>query len=352
MGTFDENCRQTFFTYHNKEGVLGNESDTAGTPLHAFMQEWKNDEDYMMGNTSGSTGTPKPIRLSKKAMIASAKLTNQYFKLQPGNTILLCLSTDYIAGKMVVVRAMVGGLRLVVCDVSRNPEWEGEIDFAAMVPMQVENVLKNCEEHNSHISSIHSLIIGGSPLSETLYNKLADIEKVRSYITYGMTETLSHVAVAPIKKGENTPKYEALPGIKFSKDDRECLIITAPHLLEKPLATNDVVELEDNTHFIWKGRWDNVVNSGGVKLHPEQIEKKLAPHISHRFYLIGEPDDTLGSKLVLYIESEDDEKQELERLKKATEGKLGKYEFPKEIIMVKKFQETDSGKIKRASIQK
>ena len=334
------------FTYKGQTHPLSDPRTWAGTPIESFMRAWTDDKSYVTGHTSGSTGLPKEIELDKKAMSASARLTNQHFGLSEGKTILLCLSTDYIAGKMVIVRALEGNLRLVVTDTSSLPEWEDRIDFAALVPMQVEKLLHQNAESKKRLSEIGTIIIGGSPLSKQLQKELVEAGCQSAYTTYGMTETLSHVAVAGID-GSGDLNYQALKGITFTTDNRGCLVIKAPHIQAEPLITNDVVELKSDREFVWKGRWDNVVNSGGVKLFPEAIEKKIAHLIDRRFYLTGGEDERLGSQLVLKIEGDEIGIQELEKLRAHISESVGKYEQPRKIIFVEHFQETRTGKVKR-----
>ncbi|MCR5568386.1 MAG: AMP-binding protein [Paludibacteraceae bacterium] len=336
------------FTYNGQTHALSDQSAWEGTPIAQFMETWYDGESYVIGHTSGSTGIPKEIMLDKKAMEASAQLTNQHFGLTEGKSILLCLSTDYIAGKMVVVRALTGNLRLIVADTKSLPEWEGHIDFAALVPMQVEALLHHNAESKKRLSEIGTIIIGGSPLSESLQKELIEAGCKSAYTTYGMTETLSHVAVAKIT-GDGKLSYHALKGIKFDTDDRGCLVIHAPHIQKAPFKTNDIVDLADGQSFTWKGRWDNVVNSGGIKLFPESIEKKINQLIDSRFYLIGEQDERLGSQLVLKIEGIEPAREKVEQLKAEIAKCVEKYERPKRIDFVSQFEETRTGKIKRTS---
>lgn len=333
------------FTWNGVQRTL-EKQNWEGTPIASFLNEWNNSEDYVVGHTSGSTGTPKEIRLSKKAMKASARLTNQHFGLKEGDNILLCLSTEYIAGKMVIIRAIEGGLNLVVSETKSLPEWDGDLAFAAFVPLQIEALLHTSQETRDRLKKIGAIIIGGSPLSQSLQKELLELGVSNAYITYGMTETLSHVAVARIEKGKE-PTYNALKGITFGTDNRECLTISAPHLQSEILTTNDVVELIGPTSFHWKGRWDNVINSGGVKIFPERVEKKISSLISERFYITGEPDDRLGSRVVLIIEGDEWDENRVRSLQERIGQVVMRYEKPKKIAFVKKFEETKTGKIKR-----
>lgn len=297
-----------------------------------FLLEWLDEDLFIEVQTSGTTGKPKLIRLEKLAMIQSALATGDYFDLEPGNTALLSLSAKYIAGKMMLVRAMILGLELDIATVDSKPlaHNDKEYDFAAMVPLQVENSLKK-------LKNIKKLIIGGASLSKNLIQQLKKL-KVNAFETYGMTETITHVAVRKI--GEET--FKTLPNIKVSIDNRECLVIKAPKIMKEKVVTNDIVTLVSEHEFKWLGRYDNVINSGGVKLFPEQIEDKLQDLIMDRFFIASESDQVLGQKLILVVESE--EKKEID---KAIFTSLDKFEKPKTIYFVDKFIETKTGKVNR-----
>ena len=327
-------------------GVLLNSATEWEHDLISFLKEWINDKEYITGKTSGSTGTPKTIRLSKKAMIASALRTNQFFQLQKEDNVLFCLSANYIAGKMMVVRAIVGGLNLIAVSPSSAPDWEGAVAFAAMVPFQVQNLLAS-EEGKKRLCSINKLLIGGSPVSDSLEKELYKLP-VNAYLSYGMTETVSHVALCRIEKNGTKKKiYHALPDVVFSTDDRDCLVIDAPYLQQEPFVTNDVVTLFSNTSFSWLGRWDNVINSGGIKFFPEEIERKIADLIEARFYITSLPHEQLGQQIVLKIESLPWSEEKRKSFLQQIASRLTKYEIPKQILFADKLEETGSGKVRR-----
>ncbi|GAB2771596.1 AMP-binding protein [Salinimicrobium soli] len=315
-----------------------------------FLLDWLNDKDYVEVRTSGSTGTPKNIRIKKQFMINSAKATGKFFDLPAHTTALHCLPANYIAGKMMLVRAMVLGWHLDLVLPKANPldQVFKIYDFCAMTPFQLDNSL-------SRLHLIRKLIVGGGAVSSNLSDLVQGIS-TEVYETYGMTETVSHIAarrINPKKKEQDPIPFTVLPNVTVSTDDRNCLVITAPQLSEETLVTNDVVELLNDRSFIWKGRHDNVINSGGVKLHPEEIEAKLAPIIAHRFFVTSLPDPALGEKLVLMVESDFSETA-LNTLEKEIRDcrKLGKYEIPKKIYFVEKFEETPNGKIHRVNTLK
>ncbi|AXT49595.1 O-succinylbenzoic acid--CoA ligase [Aquimarina sp. BL5] len=312
-----------------------------------FLLDWLNDKDHIVVSTSGSTGKPKNIKIYKQHMVNSAKATGAFFKVNEGTTALLCLPATYIAGKMMLVRAMVLGWKIDLVPPKTNPldTVYKQYDFCAMVPLQLDNSI-------NRLHLLKKLIVGGGTVSENLKELIQGI-KTKIFETYGMTETVTHVAarrINPKKKDKKDGKYfRALPNITLGIDDRNCLIIKAPQLNEETVITNDVVELKTYKKFIWKGRYDNVINSGGIKLFPEEIETKLQLLIGHRFFITSIPDDTLGDKVILIIENVYDELM-YKTLKEAIHSikTLSKYEIPKKIYFIPQFIETDNGKIQRA----
>ena len=326
-------------------------SEAINTSVFTFLTEWFTTDDYIIVHTSGSTGKPKPIQLKKEFMINSAKATGDFFNLKENTTALLCLSTDYIAGKMMLVRALVLGWKLDIVEAISNPlkGIEKEYDFSAMVPLQLQDSLEN-------LYKVKKLIVGGGVVSNELIQQIQSLD-TEVFATYGMTETVTHIAVKKLNNltslrgiikeqsvHSEKPHYKTLPNIQLSLDDRNCLVINAPNVAEGIIVTNDVVSLISSTGFEWLGRYDNVINSGGVKLHPEKIEEKLSTVISSRFFVIGIPDNKLGEKLVLLVEGELNELifNEVKNLKE-----LSKYEIPKEIFFVNTFMETATKKIQR-----
>jgi len=313
--------------------------------LFIFLENWLDESDIIHAQTSGSTGVPKKLELKKEQMKASAKLTNQFFDLQKEDTVLLCLSTNYIAGKMMIVRALVGHLHLIAIEPSSYPTINKPVMFAAMVPMQVETLLSSTEGLEV-MCYIDKLIIGGSATSALLETKLQNVS-TNCYATYGMTETVSHIALRKINGSDSSDEYRALEGVWFEQDERDCLVIHAPHLQAEPFITNDIVKLKNRNCFEWIGRFDNVINSGGVKLFPETIEKKISSFIAQRFYITSRKDEKLGEKVVLVIESEPFTELKNQELDIQLSSHLGRFEKPREIIFKPQFEETSTGKVKR-----
>ncbi len=315
--------------------------------LMYFVIDWLSGSDEIMAQTSGSTGRPKKIRLQKKFMKASARMTLDFFSLKPGDKALLCLPIRYIAAKMMMVRAFTGKLDLYCIEPKLYPysTWTPKLDFAAMTPAQTEKLLET-KEGTAFLNRIKKLLLGGSSLSPLLEEKLQFLE-TDVWHSYGMTETMSHVALRKVNGTDKTNGFSALPGVSLSQNSEGCLRITAPHLGIDNMETHDVVELSGDGSFRVFGRTDNVINSGGVKLFPEQIEQKLAKWISVPFYLVAQPDNLLGERLLLQIESEPWPESRIEKLRQQMKLHLEKFEVPKEIVFVIAFRRTDSGKVVR-----
>jgi len=303
-----------------------------------FITQWLNSSKFIVVQTSGSTGIPKQIKLLKSDMETSARATCRFFNISKGSMLLSPLSADYIAGKMMIVRAIVSGAKLWIEKPSNRPinRDYGTIELLPIVPSQIEAVI-----NSQYISRIKNIIIGGAEISPELELKISK-SNISAYATYGMTETCSHVALRKI--GESDNKYLALPHFTFSVDDRQCLIIKSETMSFKSIITNDIVELIDEYSFRWLGRFDNVINTGGVKVFPEKIEKRIGNLIPLPYYIIGEKDAKWGTKVILYIEGDEFDTTHLyEKLHPL----LDKYSMPKEIRIVHNFVRTASGKIKR-----
>jgi len=312
--------------------------------VYSFILEWFGSNESVLAKTSGSTGEPKVIRLSKDRMKNSAQLTGEYFKFEEGQTALLCLSTNFIAGKMMVVRAFLWRLNLILVAPNGHPmnSLQTNIDFAAMVPLQVINCLKN----GIDFGLISNLLIGGGAVDSYLEEELQEIP-TKCFSSYGMTETVSHVAIKPLNGNNKSEHYKGLGNVTFSLDERFCLQISAPQIISEPICTNDLVNLIDEKCFVWLGRYDNVVNSGGVKLFPEQIEAKLKDLISDPFFIGGVEDRKLGQSLVLLIEKDNQTSEYVSNLLAKIKGLLSKYEQARDIIFIQEFKRTPNGKLQR-----
>ena len=305
-----------------------------------FLLDWLDDKQFINVKTSGSTGQPKLIRVSKQAMVNSAIMTGDYFKLEPGFTALHCLPTHFIAGKMMIVRALILGLELDLVEPSSAPGFDDVkyYQFAAMVPMQVKKSIHR-------LNNIEVLIVGGATVPKDLIQELQDVN-AKVFATYGMTETVSHIALKPLNKIKGKSHYTTLPNVQISKDDRDCLIVDAPNLVSGQVITNDIVDLVTETEFEIIGRFDNMINSGGIKLFPEQIEAKLQEQIKERFFIASETDSVLGEQLILVVEADTNS------IEKTLFDGLDKFEIPKKTYVISKFAETASGKVHRSNTLK
>jgi o-succinylbenzoate---CoA ligase len=313
--------------------------------IYGFLLQWLDDSDTIIQYSSGTTGKSKMLRLEKLAMVRSAESTCRFFNLKPGQIAGLCLPMEYIAGKMMVVRSIVCDLNLYITEPRSRPDFQdtGMIDFCAMVPFQVTNTWTA----NNKIPPVRILIIGGAEISRELETLVKDIP-VEVYATYGMAETCSHIALRRINGPQPETWYQALPDIMLESDNRGCLVIKAPYL-PGPIITNDQVQLSGNGRFKWIGRFDNLINSGGIKVVPEEVESALSDKTGIEFALIGLPDPILGQRLVLVTEknretfSDDMIRAELARIIPA---RL----MPKNIITIEKFPRNTSFKIDRLKL--
>ena len=347
--------------------------------LEDFFSEWNNDSDRVLVHTSGSTGKPKPMMVEKKRMLNSARITCDFLGLKPGDSALLCMSLDYIAGKMVVVRSIERHLHLISVSPSGHPlknidmkdvngkDVNGEITFAAMVPMQVYNTLQVPEERE-RLTHIRHLIIGGGAIDASLEKELQALPgNIAIWSTYGMTETLSHIALRRINGAEASEWYQPFDSVKISQTEEGCLVIDAPLVCSETLVTNDIVEIEsyiynkeEKLRFRIKGRKDNVICSGGIKIQIEEVEALLKPHLEKPFMIAKKKDEKFGEIAVLLTEDEDLKKVEatIRRLlsgksddsNKSSESKSHKYWIPREFRYVEQLPLTETGKPKRCCL--
>jgi o-succinylbenzoate---CoA ligase len=317
-----------------------------------FIREWLSDENFFTVQTSGSTGIPKPITITREQMQQSARRTHNFLGLHQHDTALICLNTQFIAGKMMLVRALEGEMKIIALDPSSNPfenPHNQPIDFMAVVPLQLEKMIDSAQGVD-RLNELKAVIVGGAPVSEKLKRRLAEIT-VPVYATYGMTETLTHVALQLLNTPKRSEYFTTLPGVTIAQDERGCLIIH-DKILNEPVITNDLVEIHNATQFTWRGRIDNIINSGGIKVLPEKIEHELHPifstlNITKNFFITGSPHETLGQQVVLIVEgsslppeTETSITQELMRY-------VSPYEIPRQILYISKFSYTSTGKINR-----
>lgn len=307
----------------------------------AFLSSWLDGSKSIEVQTSGSTGNPKKITLNKEAMKQSALATGLFLQLQKRSSALLCLPIEYIAGKMMLVRAEVLGLKLICIKPTSKISTDESINFVAMTPMQINQSFDS-------LKFMKKVIIGGTALNLETIQRLEKIQTTQFYETYGMTETVSHIAMKNINQKEDF--FTTLPNISISMDERNCLVIDAPLINKEKIITNDLVEIIADNKFVLKGRIDNVINSGGIKISPEIIENKLKKLIQQEFVISSILDNELGEKLVLIIEGKKNEELEIGLKIKFSEI-LTKYEKPKEIYFVENFARTNNGKIVRKELK-
>lgn len=327
--------------------------------LEEFLDDWHSESDVIRVQTSGSTGEPKSLYVEKARMVASAESTCRFLGLKRGDRALLCLSLDYIAGKMMVVRAECMGLRLDSVAPCGHPLAESQsetYDFVAMVPMQVYNTLADANE-SARLRRIRHLIIGGGAIDEALERVLRDMPNC-IWSTYGMTETLSHIALRRVNGPQASEWYTPLPGVEVSVDSDGRLLVNAPRVCAEVLITNDIAEIDTATgRFKILGRIDNVVCSGGIKIQIEEVERRLREHITVPFLITSRRDEKFGEVLVLLYEGSNPEEKadgghrllQQTALKDICEKTLPKYTWPKAYIRVDHLPLTPTGKPARAA---
>ncbi|WP_299453600.1 AMP-binding protein [uncultured Microscilla sp.] len=342
----------------------------ATTPLRryaqhtlAFCHAWLNGQTQFTIHTSGSTGVPKPIQLERTQMQQSALMTGKALGLAQGQRALVCLNTQYIAGIMMLVRGFELGLHMTIVPPSENPlknlkettSHTAPFDFVALVPMQVQAIL----QYPTGIPWLNALqvaIIGGAPVNYALAKALKPLRS-QVYITYGMTETVSHIALRQINAPSHAEEYKLLPGVRMRQDKRGCIEIQSPTTRHQWITTNDLVQLIDATHFKWLGRADRVINTGGVKVQVETVEQAVdeamnEQGILRRFFVASLPDHRLGEQVVVVLEGVPLPQDMQQTLLKNTTGLLKKYEAPKSMYFVAEFAETPTAKIDRLSTLK
>lgn len=316
--------------------------------LAGFLKEWFSPSPLLTLYTSGSTGVPKAITVRKEQMMQSAAITCDYLKLKGGETALLCLPLDYIAGKMMVVRALYGGLHLLLAEPSGHPlaGIGRQVDFAAMVPLQVYNSLQR-EEERERLASISRVIIGGGAIDPQLEESLGEFSNA-IYSSYGMTETVSHIALRKINGKDADNYYTPLPGVSVRLSEEHTLVVNAPRVADAPVITHDIAEMRTDGSFRILGRRDNVINSGGIKIQIEAVEKVLYPYISGPFAVTSVAHPKLGEALVLLITPASNPTHARE----VCAHQLSRLHQPQHILQVEAIPLTGNGKIDRIGAKK
>lgn len=338
--------------------------------IHPFLQAWRSGQQVFTLQTSGSTGPPKPIQLTRAQMEASARLTGQTFGLRAGDKALVCLNTGYVAGLMMLVRGEVLGLDLTIVEPSANPlagfaPAVPPFDFAAFVPLQLQTMLADVDASGQPralpvLNGMKAILVGGAATSPALEDALQRIQ-ASVFSTYGMTETVSHIAIHRLNGGERTDFFQVLPGVQVGTDERGCLHITAAASNFERIQTNDVVDLlppdliTGQVCFRLLGRADSIINTGGVKVQPEAVERLIETTLarwglSPRLFVAGLPDERLGQRIVLFLENRSLMVEQWEAVQQAVREAISPYAVPKAWRTVPAFPETTTGKVNRKEV--
>lgn len=316
--------------------------------LYNFITDFLEENADLSQKTSGTTGEARILRLERDAMVRSARMTLDYFGLLPGDSAMLCLPVDYIAGKMMVVRALVGGLNLLTGKPTGKPMeiFDRPVDFAAMVPMQLFESLKKPEQ----IRLIKKLIVGGGEIGPVLRKAITEIQGTEIYETFGMSETYTHFAVRRINSAGHEVNFRILEGAKVGTDPRGCATVNIPGITEGEVVSNDLIEMKDHNSFVWLGRIDNVINSGGIKIIPEVLEEKIRRMIDQELVITGIPDDKLGKKIVLVVES-DSKDLPIDEWMRLLRARLRDHEIPRAIYVIPELPRNAAMKVVRRDIE-
>ena len=335
----------------------------------AFCRDWLAGVEQFVISTSGSTGDPKPIVLRREQMLASALATGEALDLLAGMSALVCLPVRYIAGQMMLVRGLVLGLSITVVEPASDPlsnlAIDTQFDFTALVPLQLQTLLDGPRTYHERLNAMHTILVGGAPVNAALEERIQTLS-APVYHTYGMTETATHIALRRLNSPNASTDFHPLPGVEIDIDPRGCLRIKAPMTLNQWLQTNDLVKLSapqppapspqsPPPTFRWLGRWDNVVNTGGVKVQIEKVEAAVGSIwralglAERRYFVAGLPDKRLGEAVTLVIEGEPMDAGDQTTLQSALAANLDLYEAPRRVIYIPTFATTDTGKIDRRS---
>ncbi len=317
--------------------------------IYLFLTEFLDQKDFVVVQTSGSTGKPKSITLKKKWMKYSAVQTCNFFNIDSNSQALLCLPAGFIAGKMMIVRALVSGCNLIITQPRANPieNITDQIDFTALTPFQLHYSLAFLKE-KKHIKTI---IVGGGEISSILEKSVQSLQ-TQIFATYGMTETSTHIALRRVNGSNPSGDFKLLENTHISIDSRNCLVLENPELFQHKLVTNDIVEIKDENTFRWLGRWDNIINSGGIKLVVEELEQKISFLLNQPFHLVGIPDEKLGMACVMVIQTSSLSTSKKMKLLHEISQVVEKYAVPKEVYTLPEFPLTKSGKVDRLALQK
>lgn len=311
--------------------------------LFRFLEDWFSDSPEITIHTSGSTGKPKPMSVKKKYLIQSAEQTCSYLDLKPLDKILLCMSLHFIAGKMMVVRAIVAGLDLYLVEPSGRPleHIDQPFRFASMVPLQIYNTLEHSIERE-RLQKIEILLIGGAAIDPDLEMRLTDFPQA-VFASYGMAETVSHIALRRVNGPTASNLFSPLPSVKVCLSEEQTLQIHAPMVSSQIVQTNDLAEVFPDGRFRIVGRKDNVVITGGLKVQVETLEALIGQIIKVPFAITSQPDPKFGEILILVVEQAID--------KHLLTDQIPTYQLPKKVLQINVLPRTESGKINRAELK-
>ncbi len=318
------------------------------------LHEWERGKEYFSFMTSGSTGNPKTVSIHRKQIISSAEGTLKKLNIKGGNA-MVCLDTDFIAGFMMLIRAVIGNLDLIVLSPVSDPFRKIpdpiQINLTALVPYQLKKTIED-DIARLKLNKTDHILVGGGDISPELHNQIQPIHSA-IYQTFGMTETVSHIALRKINGRDAKKAYALLPGVSIKKDARGCLVVNGAITNNTPVITNDLIDMIDEKHFHWLGRYDHVINTGGIKIIVELLEKKIrslleSKNISLSFFIQGTPDDALGEHIAIIMENSN-QSIPLNEIKKVLNKGLTKYERPREWRIITTFHYTANNKLDRAA---
>ena len=355
----------TNFYYQSRTYDLGSSKDRKSLgsknsfcfSVASLAEKWFGSCNEFEFQTSGSTGKPKVIIHSREKLKRSALLTINYFKLTSNDRALLSLDPSRIAGAMMIVRAIIADMEIYAVDPDKLLDKEKPnftpCTFAAFVPYQIRKILDD-DRTGSSLQSFKSILVGGAPISYDLQNKISLLD-IPIYETFGMTETVTHFAIRSLNGVNLSENFEVIGNLSIDLNERRCLQIKGDLTDGQTISTNDMVEILDHSHFLWIGRYDNVINSGGIKFSPEKIEQLIDPvinafGITNRFIISSVKDESMGSKIVLVFEGEKVSNHIEIELMAAIKEKVEKYSEPKAIFYPGQFPVTSNGKVIRKEI--
>lgn len=329
----------------------------------SFCGQWLSGVQEFEVATSGSTGEPKFISINRSQMVLSARMTGQALRLKQGDRAIVCLSPCYIGGLMMLVRGLVLDLELTIVEPTGDPfeslnletKTPQHFDFTALVPLQLESMVSSGTEHISLVNKMKAILVGGAPVSGALLKKIQTVE-APIYHTFGMTETVSHIALRRLNGREASESFKPLPSVEIGTDERGCLTIKSPVTNDRRIVTNDLVEIKPDNSFIWLGRIDHVINTGGVKVQAEKVESAIEEALCEieggvygncEFFVGPLPDEKYGQVVAAIFEGPNFSQDTQNKLRAKLSEKLNKYEIPKNMYFLRTFLRTPNGKIDR-----